>query len=293
MTAKLRTKGSVKAKPKPKNSIDPRNKLNDLSGKEWLQLSRSWWYQKGLGRDHKETKIERQHPAPFSYRDVQKIILMLTKPGMLILDPFCGVASTLKAAGLSGRNAIGFEVSTRWARLGKMRLDSEVPKRKKIGLSLTVIRGDCLRLLPKLEDQSIDLILTSPPYWGILNKDPDHKVKAARIANGLATHYSSSPSDLANIETYREFLKKMESVIRQCRRVLKDQRYMVMIVGDFRHGAEYVPYHMHIAQLAEDVGLHLAGTLILVQDNKQLYPYGYPFAYVPNIHHQYALIFRR
>ena len=277
----------------PPSKVDPRNRLNDLTGKEWLRLSRSWWYQQGLGQNHVDTAIERQHPAPFSYRDVEKLILLFTKPSMTVLDPFCGVASTLKAAALCGRNAIGVEVSAKWARLGRERLEKEVPKRVRDGLNLRVIRGDCLKVLPELPSQSIDFILTSPPYWGILNKCPDHKVKAERIGNGLATRYSSSPSDLANIDTYSRFLKKMGTAIRYSRRVLKERSYMAMIVGDFRHHSEYVPYHMHIAQLAETAGFRLTGTIIMIQNNKHLYPYGYPFAYVPNIHHQYAMVFQR
>lgn len=39
--------------------------------------------------------------------------------------------------------------------------------------------------------------------------------------------------------------------------------------------------------------LKLQGTKILLQNHKSLLPYGYPFAYVENIHHQYILIFRK
>jgi len=274
-------------------SVDPRNKLNTLTGKEWLQLTRSWWYQKGLGQNHAEAAIERQHPAPFAYKDVEKLILMFTKPGMTVLDPFCGVASTLKAAALCGRNAIGIEVSTKWAGLGKERLRKEVPGNLKKDLKLRIIRGDCIKALPKLGSGTMDLIVTSPPYWRILSKCPDHKVRTERINHGLATKYSSSPSDLGNVEDYDRFLKRMKIVLRLCRRALRAEGHMVLIVGDFRHRSEYVPYHMHIAQLAESVGFSLNGIIILIQNEKHLYPYGYPFSYVPNIHHQYALIMKR
>ena len=56
------------------NAIDPRNKLNNLSGKEWIQLSKSFWYQKGLGYTNEYTEIEKLHPAPFSYQDIIKLI---------------------------------------------------------------------------------------------------------------------------------------------------------------------------------------------------------------------------
>ena len=45
-----------------KGIYDPRNKLNDLTGKEWLPETKSFFYQKGLGSKHPHAQIERQHP---------------------------------------------------------------------------------------------------------------------------------------------------------------------------------------------------------------------------------------
>lgn len=271
---------------------DPRNKMNDLSGKEWLQFSRSWWFQKGLGKGHPETAIEDQHPAPFSFQDVQKLIRQFTKPGMTVLDPFCGIASTLKAAALCGRHGIGIEVSAKWVQLGKRRLEQELPRAVRSAVELRIIRGDCLRKLPNLPANSVDFIVTSPPYWGILNKVPDHKVRQ-RVERGLATKYSHSPSDLGNIQDYLVFLRKLGKVFRECRRVLRPGKFMTVIVGDFRHQSDFYPFHIHATEIGKAAGLTLHGIVVLVQNGKQLYPYGYPFAYVQNIHHQYALIFQR
>lgn len=64
---------------KSEGKIDPRNKMNDLSGKDWMQLSKSYWSQKGLGSAHEHAQIEKMHPAPYSYQDIQKLILLFTK----------------------------------------------------------------------------------------------------------------------------------------------------------------------------------------------------------------------
>ena len=37
----------------------------------------------------------------------------------------------------------------------------------------------------------------------------------------------------------------------------------------------------------------LQGVKVLLQNHKSLLPYGYPFSYVENIHHQYILIFKK
>ena len=45
-------------------AVDPRNRLNDLTGKEWIPATKSYLMQKGLGANHPHAQIERQHPAP-------------------------------------------------------------------------------------------------------------------------------------------------------------------------------------------------------------------------------------
>lgn len=275
------------------NGVHPKNKLNNLTSKEWIQLSKSFWFQKGLGNSNAQTEIEKLHPAPFSYQDIIKLINFFTKPKMTILDPFCGVGSTLKAAALSGRNAIGIEISTKWARLGKERLIDEISKDVRENLNLKIYREDCLKRLPKIKEESIDFIVTSPPYWGILNKNPDHKVISQRLNKGLSTKYSNSENDLGNIKDYGTFLLKIKEVSDLCYRVLKKKKYFALIVGDFYHQSKFYPFHMDTIKIFQDGGYCLRGLTILAQNNKLLYPYGYPYAYVQNIHHQYIEIFQK
>ena len=63
---------------KPKKRVMV-NQLNDLTASEWIQETISVFNQKGLGAGHEDTKIERQHPAPFSFQDVGRLIKFFTK----------------------------------------------------------------------------------------------------------------------------------------------------------------------------------------------------------------------
>jgi DNA modification methylase len=273
--------------------ISPKNALNDLTGKEWIILSKSFWFQKGLGIKHADTEIEREHPAPFSFQDIEKLIRMFTKPKMTVFDPFCGIASTLKAAAYCNRNAIGIEISSKWVKLGKERLKNEIPGDVKETVNLRIVRGDCLKRMPNLADESIDFIVTSPPYWGILNKNPSHKIKNERIKNDLATKYSQSSYDLGNIPDYKEFLNKLGEVAKECYRILKSKKYFAIIVGDFYHKSKFYPFHIHAENVICKAGFNIRGINILAQNNKKLYPYGYPYSFIQNIHHQYILIFQK
>lgn len=277
--------------------VDKRNKLNDLTGKDWLPETKSFFYQKGLGANHPEAQIEKLHPAPYSFQDIGHLVRFFTKKGMRVLDPFGGVGSTAKACEVDGRVCTSIELSPIWHELSIKRLEKEVGE----GTSRNheFINGDSCVELKKIETESIDFMVTSPPYWGILNKQ-DQKVIKNRVANNLETKYSEDDKDLGNVENYEEFLDILvNDVFMECARVLKSGRYMTIIVSDFRDKSEYISFHSDLIHMLNkrDVSgggvLKLQGTKILLQNHKSLLPYGYPFSYVENIHHQYVLIFRK
>lgn len=278
-------------------TVDTRNKLNDLTGKEWLPETKSFFYQKGLGANHPEAQIEKLHPAPYSFQDIGHLVNFFTKKEMFVLDPFGGIGSTAKACEINGRKCTSIELSKTWHDLAIKRLETEVGE----GTSKNhnFINGDSCEELLKLSKETFDFIVTSPPYWGILNKQ-DQKVKKNRVANDLETKYSESASDLGNIGNYEEFLHILiNKVFKQCARVLKNGKYMAIVVSDFRDKSDYISFHSDLIYglnkmiIPEGGILKLQGTKILLQNHKSLLPYGYPFAYVENIHHQYVLIFKK
>lgn len=277
--------------------VDPRNKLNDLNGTKWLPATKSYFYQKGLGRNHKEAQIEKQHPAPYSYQDIHYLMEFFTKEGMEVLDPFGGVGSTAKAAALSNRKCTSIELSNKFHNLSIERLETEVGEGESEKHNL--INGDSSMLLKDFEDNSFDYVVTSPPYWSILNKKPDHKTKK-RVEKKLQTNYSTDDRDLGNVEDYDEFLEILvEDIFMECARLLKPKKYMNIVISDFRNKSDFVSFHSDLIQIMnkreidEKHTLYLQGVKVLLQNHKSLLPYGYPYAYVENIHHQYVLIFRK
>lgn len=290
MSQALEEKNVVEAEEERK--IDPRNKLNELTAKEWIVETISVWNQRGLGASHPDAKIEKQHPAPFSFTDVGRLIRYFTKSGQTVLDPFVGVGSTLKACAVDQRKGIGIELNPRFAELSRVRLNTEVDDIRSTVLDQKIMEGDAREILPELEDESIDFVVTSPPYWSILKKE-DHKAKQERIANGLATDYGDDPRDLANIECYDEFLEVLTSIFGECARILKEGKYMAIVVSDFREKSKYIMFHADLAKSLENIGLEMRGLKVLYQRHKKVFPYGYPYSYVPNIHNQYILILQK
>lgn len=67
------------------------------------------------------------HPAPFPIEIPTNCILLTTKPGDLVLDCFAGSGTTLVAAKLLNRNAVGIEVSKKYCKVIEERLkDAEL-----------------------------------------------------------------------------------------------------------------------------------------------------------------------
>lgn len=78
------------------------------------------------------------------------------------------------------------------------------------------IHGDCLTELKKMPDESVDLVITSPPY---------HNLRV----------YSNDPHDLSNCESYEEYYYMLGLVIAECERVLKPGRKFVMQFEDYNY----------------------------------------------------------
>lgn len=270
---------------------DLSNTLNDLPSKEWLPETVTVFAQKGLGAGSSEAQIEKQHPAPYSYQDVARHIKFFTKEGDYVLDPFVGVGSTLKAAAVENRRGLGIELNPKYAELSRLRVETELPILSEYKDKQETICGDSLVVLKTIADNTFDFVITSPPYWNILDT-VDSKAKQ-RKAEDLDTKYSDSDNDLANIGDYQVFLEKLTDVFVECSRVLKNGKYIAIVVSDFRKSEKYYMFHSDLAALLEKKSSFvLKGIKILYQRHKSIYPYGYPFSFVPNVHHQYVLILR-
>lgn len=267
----------------------PRKHLNSLSASEWVRETISVWTQRGLGKNHPDAEIEKQHPAPFSYQDVARIIRFFTKPGETVLDPFVGVGSTLKAAALESRNGIGIELNPRYAELARKRLMLEVQPEDLARTNQTIITGDARIHLSELQEASVSLVVTSPPYWNILHKI-DHKARQERLEKQLDHYYSDDPADLGNISDYHDFVRQLGEIFALCKPAMRPKAHLVSVVGDFRHKSRYYMFHSDLAAELEQYGFSLKGLVILYQSQKRVFPYGYPSAYVPNFHHQYIVI---
>ncbi|MGI9461909.1 MAG: DNA methyltransferase, partial [Alphaproteobacteria bacterium] len=187
---------------------DNRNKLNNLTGREWLKLTKSFW----LSEKCKEDKFAFSHPAPFLIKDIEKLISLFTKKGMLVLDPFNGVGTTLIACNNLERQGIGIDLNKPYCQLTKERLKSFNIKSEQ-----TIICADSLIAIDKIKEV-IDYCVTSPPYHNILKNNGkglrmEKKNKRNGARNGVV-YYSDKKNDLGNQNSYEDFLMLLSQIMK-------------------------------------------------------------------------------
>ena len=177
-------------------------RMNELTGKEWLQNSFSIW--RDLIKDPDERSLK--HPASFPKVLVEKLIRIYLKgEHKQILDPFLGVGTTLLAAKALGHRGMGVDLNPEYCEISSKRIEAAPAVN---GAEIKIVNDDSRELLKHIEPESVDLVVTSPPYWDILNRN--RTADKREVSN-----YSDSESDLGNIADYEEFLDDLKAVFTQ------------------------------------------------------------------------------
>ncbi len=97
------------------------------------------------------------HPVPFPEEIPYRLITLYSYPGDLILDPFLGSGQTVKVASHLGRNAVGYEIIPKYARLAQMRLKESLSLRRqqliavfdKIDIDEPTVNGNKIKTISK------------------------------------------------------------------------------------------------------------------------------------------------
>jgi len=211
---------------------------------------------------------------------------------MVVLDPFCGSGTTLVASAIENRKGIGIDLSKKYCQMSRKRLQD-----LKLKKNQQVVCGDSLKKISQIKGK-IDYCVTSPPYHNILRHNGSglREVKDKDVRNGArlgVEYYSNDKRDLGNQAQYKDFLKLLKAVMVEVYKKLRDKKYCSIIISDFTVNKKETNASGDVIRLMQEIGFGFEGMVVLVQDNKPLYPFGYPFAYKVNHHHQYILNFRK
>lgn len=269
---------------------DPRNRLNDLTGREWTYALRSVLATRypTSGAASYAHALRRAHPSPKPPQLMAELIRFFTKRGGRVLDPFAGVGGTLLACAMEGRRGVGVELSPEYAAI-YAQVSAELglaPQQMLVGDARHLADYEAVRAEP------FDLILTDPPYAQMMAKPKTGQRK--KRGQGEATPFTLDPADLGNL-AYAEFLAELRGILGGALPLLRPHGYLVLFTKDLQPTRER--HHMLHADIVEALydlpGLTYRGYRIWHDMSQNLYPFGYPFAFVANQVHQFILIFRR
>lgn len=271
------------------------NKLNHLSGGEWVYFTNSVLNTRYLttGEGSCAHKIRKVHPTPKPPQLMKDIIEFFTKENEVVLDFFMGVGGSLIGAAMCNRQAIGIELNIKYVDAYK-----EAAKYMNLDIQPTIV-GDSLKVLTDnakiralLNKKPVSLILIDPPYANMMSK-----VKTGadiKVYGSLSTPFTNLESDLGNMDT-PNFLEKLRESVELSLQYLKPKGHIVVFIKDLQPNKKDVNLlHSDIINKLNEISvIEYKGLRIWADQTAKLFPYGYPFSFVANQIHQYILIFRK
>jgi len=245
---------------------------------EWREYTKTVW--------HIANVTDKVHPAVFPVEIPHRLVKLFSFYGESVLDPFAGTGTTALAALTLGRHAICVDQNSAYVKEVRKRcaeLNGTLEGR------LTAKTGDS-RNLSFIEDDSVGLVVTSPPYWD-------------------KADYGKGTKNLGNEGNYSDFLASIEPVFRQCYRVLMPGRKICIVTANVNQHTNYglvtFPLALDFGRLLREMGFFMVNEIIWSKDgtggrwgsaNGQRPIFG-SYPYPPNFLfknvHEYILIFAK
>jgi len=149
-----------------------------------------------------------------------------------------------------------------------------------------IIIGDSRKMI-EVEDDTVGLVVTSPPYWNIKDYGAEGQVGYG--------------------QTLHEYLKDLYGVWKECYRVLKPGRRFCLNIGDqFARSIIYgrykvIPLHAEFIAQCEDIGFDYMGSIIWQKKTTMnttggatvMGSYPYPPNGMVEIDYEYILMFKK
>lgn len=236
---KLSEERGIPLAPPLKKKIDAWN--ND----EGLQKTTVWKF----GRRGSWAVHEGRYRGNWPPQVPNNLIRRYTKKGELVLDPFTGGGTTLIESWLLGRRSIGLDISPHAFSITRKRIAEMAEKAPegKLDPSLKpmIYKGDA-RNLSFLQNESVDLVCTQPPYSNALKY----------------TEYN--PNDLSHMKN-EKFCQEFRKVAKELFRVLKKRRVCAVQMGDIRKAGRFIPLGFLILRELSSTGFETKDLVVKLQ----------------------------
>lgn len=183
-----------------------------------------------IGPRAKGGKRENNYHGNFVPQIPEQMIRRYTQEGGVVLDMFMGSGTVLYEAESLRHPYIGFDINDEIiAKVQEKMKDSDakylihncdVTNSKKVSLALS---ND----LTRLKNTGIDLIMAHPPYLDIIK-------------------FTNKAEDLSNISNVNSFIKQFIKGVRNVWSFLKENQYLVLVIGDLWRNGEVIPLGFYL-----------------------------------------------
>ena len=264
-----------------------------VTKEEWREFTKTVWHIANVKHEN--------HPAVFPKEIPHRLIKLFTFWNETVLDPFAGIGTTAIAALENGRNAYCIDQNPDYIKTIKdniVKLKSQATLKQfqektrppYVDVETVIKLGDSKKLLSEMEENSIALIVTSPPYW---NK----------------ADYGNRSENLGNIERYSDFFKEIRPIFEECYRVLMPGRKICIVTANVNqytdHGLLTFPLATDFTNILRGIGFDMINEIIWSKDatggkwgswgnQRPIFgSYPYPPNFLFKNVHEYVLIFAK
>jgi|TARA_B100001146_G_scaffold215313_1_gene217504 DNA modification methylase len=249
-----------------------------LTAKEWILSQIGIWKFSYESRDIRDKNV---HPATFPISLAKKCIELFTHEGELVLDPFVGSGTTLVAGQDVGRNVVGFDLKPEYVATSLGRVQTEYIQ----PVIQTAICDDARRINSYLDPESINLIVTSPPYSNLLNRPRQNKSRRGKLRKNeqylKVEQYSQDENDLGILDL-DQYAEAITSIFTDLLPLLKEKAHCVINVPDIWWENHRITIHISVIQAMQAAGYELRNTIIWDRTNivNRLGIFGWPSNYI-------------
>ncbi len=155
----------------------------------------------------------------------------------------------------------------------------------------TIYNGDCREVLKRVQVNSIDAIVTSPPYWDCRAYGAKPKADGNIAKHLYARTGKKLEGEIGNGCTIEEYLDDIKRVFELCFNVLKKDKFMFINIGIRRKNYELIDISHRIVDIAKKVGFVHRNTAIWIKKNPV--PAGKHKEYYLDMGWEYVLIFTK
>jgi modification methylase len=196
------------------------------------------------------------HPAKMLPAIAAHAITQYTQPGDLVIDPMCGIGTTLVEALHAGRRALGVEYEVRWAEMAEANINL-AHSQGATGYA-RVINADARILAQVVPPELLGtaaLVITSPPYGASLHGQiRSTKETGEKGVQKFDYQYSKDRGNLAHL-TQDQLIDGFAKILAGCRAMLRPGGFVAITARPWRERGELVDLPSEVINAGVRAGL--------------------------------------